>query len=110
MKFLVNDAEYEIIEVGQEDFFKTEEEKKDSNFFLWGQSKFDNFKILLYKDLPVGQKRHTLYHELMHIYIKSYFTSENLQNINEEILCDISANSHDIIHKIVEDYLGGKNE
>ena len=25
---------------------------------------------------------------------------------DEEVLCDISANSHDIIHKIVENYFG----
>ena len=27
----------------------------------------------------------------------------------QEVLCDISANSHDIIHKIVEDYFKGDN-
>lgn len=29
---------------------------------------------------------------------------------NEEVLCDISANSHDIIHKIVEDYFCDEKE
>ena len=48
------------------------------------------------------QKRQTLLHELMHCYVWSYVCGFN--NISEEALCDISANSHDIIHEIVENY------
>ena len=39
-------------------------------------------------------------------------TQEELQKeiADEEELCDISANSHDIIHKIVEDYFKNNKE
>ena len=104
MKFKINDVEYEIIEVNQNEFIKTKEEAEDENYFLWGQTRFDTFKVLIYKDLPIGQKRKTLMHELMHIYLKTYMTNEVLENITEEILCDISANSHDIINDIIREY------
>ena len=32
------------------------------------------------------------------------------KEMNEETLCNISANSHDIIHKIVEDYFKELNK
>ena len=50
----------------------------------------------------IGITKQTLYHELMHCYLWSYIHIFN--EISEEAMCDISANSHDIIHKIVEDY------
>ena len=40
--------------------------------------------------------------------IREYLTSRDIKP-DEEVLCDISANSHDIIHKIVEDYFEGDN-
>lgn len=49
------------------------------------------------------KKKKTLYHELTHVYIREYLTSRDIDP-NEEVLCDISANSHDIIHKIIENY------
>lgn len=55
------------------------------------------------KDLPIEKKKKTLYHELTHVYIREYLTSRDI-NPNEEVLCDIAANSHDIIHKIVKSY------
>ena len=51
-------------------------------------------------------KRKTLIHELTHCYIREYITHEE-KNYSEEMVADISANSHDIIHKIVEDYFKG---
>ena len=39
----------------------------------------------------------------MHVY-KDVFIGNEEWKISEEELCDISACSHDIIHKIVEDY------
>ena len=48
-------------------------------------------------------------HELMHCYIDCYVSFQAVV-YNEEILCHISANSHDIIHKIVEDYFKAKKE
>ena len=53
------------------------------------------------------QKEQTLKHELMHCYIGCYlFNSE--KEYTEEDLCNISANSHDIIHEIVKQYFNCK--
>lgn len=45
-------------------------------------------------------------HELMRCYIEEYVSLE-LEDYKEETMRNISANSHDIIHKIVEDYFKG---
>ena len=42
-------------------------------------------------------------HELMHCYIEEYI-SLSLEEYDEETMCNISANSHDIIHEIVDTY------
>ena len=91
MKFKINDIEYEIIEVDENEFIKTKEEAQDESYFLWGQTRFDTFKVLIYKELPIGQKRKTLMHELMHVYLKSYMTNEHLE------LCAIYQQIHTIL-------------
>ena len=58
--------------------------------------------IYLDKDTDLDQKKQTLTHELMHAYITSYLF--DLHDISIEDLCNISACSHNIIHKIVEKY------
>lgn len=108
MKFKMNNREWEIIELSQEEIRKhIEEYKYDGNpeekGKYFGQTYYDEQKIYLDKDLHKEQKRQTLMHELMHCYIGSYLATNN-NGYTEEYLCDISANSHDIIHKIVEDY------
>lgn len=40
---------------------------------------------------------------------KNIATERKAGKPDEEVLCDISANSHNIIHKIVEDYFKGSN-
>lgn len=105
MKFKMNGVEYTIKEISQEEFDKIEEQ--DGYYF--GQSHFFTNEIWLDKSLKKERKKKTLYHELTHCYIKEYLTTRDLETFNEEILCDISANSHDIIHKIVEDYFKDYN-
>lgn len=107
MKFKMNDRVWEIVEKSQEEMRKTfsdykyDGEPKEGRYF--GLTYLDNQKIYIDKDLCEEQKRQTLLHELMHCYIGCYLYT-NDKNVNEENLCDISANSHDIIHKIVTDY------
>lgn len=100
MEFTMNGVEYSIKEVSQEEFNQVEEE--DGYYF--GQSHFFTQEIWLDKTLKADRKKKALYHELTHCYIKEYLTTRDLESFTEEILCDISANSHDVIHKIVEDY------
>lgn len=105
MKFKMNNREWTIEEVDQhelrqiiKDYDGTIEELGQ----YFGSTQLGIQKIFINKDLHYQQKRQTLLHELMHCYILCYLFS--IKDYNEEDLCNISANSHDIINKIVEDY------
>lgn len=110
MKFKMNDCKWEIVEIGQDkirqhlkELADKELEENPSIGRYCGCTYIDENKIYIDVSLPNDRKRNVLIHELTHCYIQSYMTHSN-QNYNEENVCDISANSHDIIHKIVEDY------
>ena len=103
MKFKINGIEYVIKEVSQKEFW----DYRVEDGFYYGQTHFQTQEVWIDKDLPIRKKRKTLYHELTHVYIREFLTSRDI-NPDEEVLCDIAANSHDIIHRIVKDYLGGK--
>ena len=101
MKFEMNGVEYTIKEVEQKEFWDYQVDEQDG--YYYGQSHFQTQEVWIDKDLPAEKKKKTLYHELTHVYIREYLTSRDIEP-NEEILCDIVANSHDIIHEIVENY------
>ena len=105
MYFEMNGVEYIILEVPQS-YFGSDE--TDGDGYYYGKTYFKEFKICLDKDLNNVKKRKTLIHELLHVYIREYITSYDLP-FDEELLCDISANAHDIINKIVEDYFANRN-
>lgn len=100
MKFEMNGRTYIIKEVSQEEMQKQQGDLEGTYFGLTIPSKQE---IWLWEELKSEQKRQTLLHELFHCYTVNYFTFNPLE-INEDTWADISANSHDIIHKIVEDY------
>ncbi len=99
--FEINESIYSIKEVSQEELSKITVDEDDG--YYYGQTRFQSQEILIDKDLSYVRKKKTLYHELMHVYIREYLTTRDISP-NEEVMCDISANSHDIIHDIVEDY------
>ncbi len=103
MKFVMNRSEYTIKEVSQKEFWDYKVDEQDG--YYYGQSHFQTQEVWIDKDLFLEKKIKTLYHELTHVYIKEYLTTRDIEP-NEEVLCDIAANSHDLIHKIVEDYIG----
>ena len=112
MKFKMNDVEFEIIEMEQLEYknLRVEEDGKDGckvsdtelGVYL-GATHHKTCKIYLDKNQPEDRKRRTLLHELMHCYIYEYIGHSEMQFSDEDI-ADICANSHDIIHKITEDY------
>lgn len=104
MKFKMNDLEWEIIEVPPNDLGGSEKYVNKA-----GETHFGLQEIWLLDIMGKEHKRKVLLHELMHVYIYSYITSYNM-DFNEELLCDISGNSHDIIHKIAEDYFKNKKD
>ena len=91
MNFSMHDSIYKIIEVDQEQLMKYKEENVG---YYYGQTHFIDQEIWIDKDLPYERKKRTLYHELMHVYIREY----------EEMLCDICANAHEIIDNIANKY------
>lgn len=107
MEFKMNKSHYEIKEVTQEELQKEIADEEDG--YYYGQTRFQKQVVLIDKDLSYERKRKTLIHELTHVYIREFVTTRDI-NPNEEVLCDINANSHDIIHKIVEDYFKEENK
>lgn len=105
MKFKMNNVEFEIKEVSQEEMLQWKCDEQDG--YYYGQTHFMTQEVWIDKILSKEKKRKTLIHELTHVYIREYLTSRDIEP-DEEVLCDINANSHDIIHKIVEDYFRKK--
>lgn len=104
MEFEINNEKWKIKEVSQECLCEENgvEFKNDGNFYL-GLTCPMAKEILLFDRLDNVQKRKTLMHELMHCYIFTFMSFNEIQ-LSIDDFCDISANSHDIIHKITEDY------
>ena len=107
MKFKINDRDWEIKELSQESMrdtikdYKYDGDPKEGKYF--GLTYFDSQTIYIDKDLCEQQKRQTLFHELMHCYIGTYLFN-NSRDYTEEDLCNISACSHDMIDRIVNEY------
>ena len=104
MDFFMNNRKWEIKEISQKelhDLYGEEYNEFDSKYF--GVTCPENQIIYLWKDINLSQKRKTLIHELTHCYLFSYISFNDI-NFSVDDFCDINGNSHDIIHKIVEDY------
>lgn len=104
MEFEIKNEKWTIKELNLEEMYKeNHEEFVDDGSYIFGLTCPAQKKIYLYKELDEFQKRKTLMHELMHCYLFTY-VSFNPIEFSIDDFCDISANSHDIIHKIVNDY------
>lgn len=111
MKFKINNMNWEITEISQEEIktmqnkrkAKDEENIKSLDWRYYGITYHDDLKIYIDKDLAPDRKRRTLIHELTHCYINSFITHQE-QEYNEEDVADIVSNSYDIIHEILEKY------
>lgn len=112
MKFKINNRTWEIKELPQEEIrehlinYKYDGQPGEGKYY--GQTYYDEQIIYIDKDLHPEQKRQTLLHELTHCYIGCYLFSS--KQFTEEDVCNISACSHDLIHKIVEDYFSIKED
>ena len=112
-EFKMNDRVWHIVEVDQESFWKDSGEENKigtpeyCNTYHFGRCIFKEQEIWLWKDVSQEQKRKTLIHELLHCYRGCYVTFNDI-NCDEDFWCDMCANSHDIIHDIVERYFERK--
>ena len=95
-------------------YIKSQQETKDyyneaGAGYYEGETHFITQEIWLSDDVPDTQLDKTLFHELMHCYIRMYITTQELE-YNEESLCDISANAYEIISSIITDFYQYKNK
>lgn len=106
MNFIMNGNTWEIKELSQKEICKEKEVEYDLSVGdYFGVTFFKKQLIVLDKDLSVTQKRKTLRHELVHCYIGSYISFEDINNWNEDQICDLVANSYDIIEEIINNYI-----
>lgn len=112
MKFKMNGIKYEIKEMQQKEYkeYRIQEDKEkaseitDTSKGVWhGATHFTTDFIFIDKNLPEDRKRRVLLHELTHCYIGEYVSHQENQYTEEDV-ADIAANSHDIVHNIVEKY------
>ena len=102
MKFKMNNRTWEIIEKSQEEMKKYMNCTNEETFYF-GLCIRDKQQIWLCKEVCEEQKKQSLIHELTHCYITCYICMQ-VDSLHEEYVCDICANSHDIIHEIIENY------
>ena len=118
MKFKMNGIDFEIIEVNQKEYkeyrqkeneeLEIEKEDLKTGCYFGATHRYKD-KIYLEKNLPFDRKRKTLIHELTHCFIGEYVTHDDKQ-YDEEMVADIGANSHDIIHDIITKYFNDKEK
>lgn len=101
MKFVLNDLEWIIKDATADEVKKVFNDKNEESYY-YGVTTLSKQEILINKEVSIEKQKETLYHELMHCYIFCYLC-EGLQ-FDEEGICNISAKSHNIIHKITEEY------
>lgn len=103
--FDINNDTWQIEEKCKDELLELykKECKEDDIYMVYGVTKKSNQIIYINSEMSEQQKRKTLMHELMHCYLYE-FGIHNFLSFDEEDLCNFSAHSHDIIHKIVKDY------
>lgn len=101
MNFIMNDRKWLIKEVSQKEMMEYYNEEGVG--YYYGQTHFQTQEIWIDEDLSKEQKIKTLYHELMHCYLRMYIVTLD-QTYDEESLCDISSNAHNIIDNIAKKY------
>lgn len=103
MTFYMNYHEWKIVCLPNDAIKEMFEKYKNEKYeYVYGYTDYAIQTVYLNKDTHQERLYNTLYHELIHVYICEYCSWNS--NINEEVLCDYSANSHDIIHEIVKKF------
>lgn len=101
MRFKMNNNNWKIKEITNEQMNKlTNSDAREC--FTHGTTQYNDNTIYINKETP--EKRKTLYHELMHCFLYEYGHKQWNKEFDNEDICEISSSSHDLIHKITNDY------
>ena len=105
----MNDLEWEIKYASAEEVKKGFNDNNPESYYF-GSATLSTQTILINKEAFKEKQKEILYHELMHCYIACYLC--NGMQFDEEGICNISAKSHNMIHRICEDFFknGGDEE
>ena len=101
MKFKMNDLEWEI-KYATADEVKAVFNDTNPDSYYYGSTTMSTQEVLINKEASKEKQRETLYHELMHCYIYCYLC-DGLE-FDEEGICNISAKSHNMIHRIADEF------
>ena len=101
MKFIMNELEWNV-RYASADEVKAVFNDKNEDSYYYGSTTLSKQEILINRESTKEKQKETLCHELMHCYIFCYLC-DGIQ-FDEEGVCNISAKSHNIIHKIAEDF------
>ena len=105
MKFKMNNHEWEIKEISNAEM-NLMEDSDGKETFTYGTTDYQDLVIYLNKDAK--GLRTTLIHELTHVFLYEFGHNQREEKTYSfDDVCEVNACSHDIIHKIIEDYFKG---
>ena len=104
MIFECNNNLWTIIEIDKDSLKEMyEKELEEKAYYVFGVTRKSDHTIYINKDMCQEQKIRTLKHELTHCYIWEYGLY-NVNDVNEEVICDLVSASNDFINEVVSMY------
>ena len=109
MKFIINNDKWQIKQLSKHQLKQLyEDNMEEKAYFVFGVTEKSTHTIYINKDMCKDQQIKTLKHELTHCYIWEYGLY-NIENVNEETICDLVASSNDFINEVVKKYKEEQN-
>lgn len=104
MNFKINNMTWKIILKSAEELLdKYNSEYEQKAYYTFGMTSYSRHEIWINKDMCYEQKIKTLKHELAHCYMWCY-GMHNVEEYNEEFICDLVSASNDFINEVVEKF------
>lgn len=104
MKFKANNDIWEIKQLNEQELKELyEKSMEEKALYVFGVTQKSMHIIYINKDMCFDQQIKTLKHELTHCYIWAYGLY-NIDDVNEETICDLVSSSNDFINQVVEQY------
>lgn len=102
--FQINNNTWQIIEINSEELKEMyEKDMQEKTYYVFGVTQKSRHIIYINADMCEEQKVRTLKHELSHCYIWEY-GFYNVEDLNEEVICDIISASNEFIYNTAKLY------